>query len=225
MKSVWKPPKENCVRLWARNNRGEILLTFVEEVAGIYRLRVPFEDLYTSVFLIRTEQGDALVDSGTYPSDVTEYILPALQEFGLRLADVRYLIFTHQHGDHTGGKTTLLALAPTIEVVQEKRALALNGISVCEMKGHTLDCIGVLDERRSTLISGDGLQGAGVGKYRCSLASKDEYLSTVEKLIKDERITNILFSHAYEPWYKDGAFGREEVMKCLQDCVRCVQEK
>ena len=120
MKSVWKPPKENCVRLWARNNRGEILLTFVEEVAGIYRLRVPFEDLYTSVFLIRTEQGDALVDSGTYPSDVTEYILPALQEFGLRLADVRYLIFTHQHGDHTGGKTTLLALAPTIEVVQEK---------------------------------------------------------------------------------------------------------
>ena len=203
----------------------KVLLKFVEEVAGVYRLRIPFEDLYTSVFLIRTEQGNALVDSGTYASDVTEYIVPALKELGLRLSDVRYLIFTHQHGDHTGGRENLLVLAPTLEVVQEQRALALNGISVRELKGHTLDCIGVFDERSSTLISGDGLQGAGIGKYRCSLASKDEYLSTVEKLIKDESVKNILFSHAYEPWYKDGAFGREEVAKCLQDCVRCVQEK
>lgn len=92
------------------------------------------------------------------------------------------------------------------------------------MKGHTIDCIGVLDERSGTLISGDGLQGAGVGKYRCSLESREAYLKTIEKIKKDKRIKNILFSHAYEPWYKDGAFGREEIKRCLQDCIQVLSE-
>lgn len=34
---------------------------FYEEIAGIYRLRVPFENLYTSVFLVRTEEGTAVL--------------------------------------------------------------------------------------------------------------------------------------------------------------------
>ena len=194
-------------------------MKFVREIADIYRLKVPFDDLYTSVFLIKTAQGNALVDCATYASDVDEYIVPALNALGLSLADIKYLIFTHNHGDHAGGKARVLELAPTIEVVQTVRPIMLNGLMVCEMKGHTLDCIGVFDENSKTLISGDGLQGAGVGKYRCSLASKDEYLKTIETLKKDERIENILFSHAYEPWNKDGAFGRENVEKILNDCV------
>jgi glyoxylase-like metal-dependent hydrolase (beta-lactamase superfamily II) len=88
------------------------------------------------------------------------------------------------------------------------------------MKGHTLDCIGVFDKTSGTLISGDGLQGKGVGKYRCSLQSKKGYLDTIEKIEKDKRVENILFSHAYEPWLQDCIYGRANVEKCLQDCKK-----
>lgn len=35
---------------------------FYKETDGIYRLRVPFDRIYTSVFLIQTENGPVLVD-------------------------------------------------------------------------------------------------------------------------------------------------------------------
>ncbi len=88
------------------------------------------------------------------------------------------------------------------------------------MKGHTLDCIGVFDQKNNTLISGDGLQGAGIGKYRCLLECKEEYLKTIARIEQNENIKNILFSHAYEPWYKDAMFGREQIEKCLNDCKK-----
>lgn len=193
---------------------------FLKEVADIYRLKVPFEDLYTSVFLIKTEQGNALVDCATYDSDIDEYILPALKAIGLCLTDITYLILTHNHDDHAGGKKRILELAPSIEIIQSAGVIFSNTIIAYEMKGHTLDCIGVFDKVTGTLISGDGLQGAGVGKYRCSLASKEEYLKTIEKIERDKNIKNILFSHAYEPWYNDCAFGREEIEKRLRDCKK-----
>ena len=70
-------------------------MVFEEELKNIYRLKVPFEDLYTSVFLIKTKQGNALVDCATYASDVDDYIVPALSMLGLRLEDIAYLILTH----------------------------------------------------------------------------------------------------------------------------------
>lgn len=197
-------------------------MIFNKEIGEIYRLKVAFDGVYTSVFLIKTEQGNVLVDCATYASDVDEYIVPALNQLGLHLTDITYLILTHNHGDHVGGKKRLLELAPNIEIAQNERDNMLNGITVYALKGHTLDCIGVFDKRSGTLISGDGLQGAGVGKYRCSLENKDEYIKTIEKIESDARIENILFSHAYEPWDKDGAFGREEVEKCIQDCRKYI---
>ena len=195
-------------------------MSFENRVGWIYRLKVPFESVYTSVFLIKTEQGVALVDCATYASDVDEYIVPALDKLGLRLTDITYLILTHNHSDHAGGKERVLELAPSIEILGRTGGIFANDLTVYALKGHTLDCIGVFDKRSKTLISGDGLQGAGIGKYRCSLESKDEYLKTIERIERDESIENILFSHAYEPWYQDGAFGREEVKKCLEDCKK-----
>lgn len=201
-------------------------MNFEKEIGDIYRLKVPFDgDVYTSLFLIRTKQGNVLVDCATYASDVDEYILPALRMFKLKLEDIRYLVLTHKHSDHAGGAERLSEFAPTLEVVSDVREIFLNGLIVYELKGHTLDCIGILDKRSDTLIAGDGLQGYGVGKYRCSLESKEEYIKTIDKIKKDGRIKNILFSHAYEPWYKYGAFGREEVENCLQDCIEYVNKE
>ena len=166
-----------------------------------------------------------LVDCATYASDVEEWIITALKELGLCLKNINYLILTHKHGDHAGGLSRILEYEPTLQMLDKIRSLDINKVTVCEMKGHTLDCLGVLDECSGTLISGDGLHGAGVGKNRCSLESKEEYIKTIDKIKKDRRIKNILFSHAYEPWYKYGAFGREEVENCLQDCIEYVNKE
>lgn len=198
-------------------------MKFIKEINNIYRLKVPFEDLYTSVFLIKTEQGNALIDCATYASDVDEYVIPALTEMGVQLTDVKYLILTHHHGDHAGGRDRILQINLNIKVITKAQSNIFPNVDIYELKGHTLDCVGVFDKTTKTLISGDGLQGAGVGKYRCSLDSEEEYLKTIERIKNDKRIKNILFSHAYEPWYKDCAIGRKKVEKCLQDCINHIK--
>lgn len=201
-------------------------MNFEKEIGDIYRLKVPFDgDVYTSVFLIRTKSGNVLVDCATHASDVDEYIIPALRELGLKSENIKYLILTHKHGDHSGGLLRISEQIPSLQAIDKTMLLDIKGITIYAMKGHTFDCIGVLDERSGTLIAGDGLQGYGVGKFRCSLESKEEYIKTIDKIKKDGRIKNILFSHAYEPWYKYGAFGREEVENCLQDCIEYVNKE
>ena len=191
---------------------------FEREIGEIYRLKVPFDNLYTSVFLIKTDGVNVLVDCATTDSDVDEIIVPALLEQGLSVADIKYLVLTHKHGDHAGGRHRLLQLNPSLEIICSVRENFVNGLTMYEMKGHTLDCVGVFDTRTGTLLSGDGLQGYGIGRYPCSLASDEEYVKTVEFVKNNGEIKNVLFSHAYEPWKKDGAFGREEIEACLQFC-------
>ena len=194
---------------------------FYKETDKIFRLRVPFENLYTSVFLIDADSTKILVDTATYSDDVDCYILPALKKMGYTLSDISALVLTHKHADHSGGLSRILSLAPGLEVVRDIRELS-DELCSYPIAGHTEDSIGVLDTRTGTLISGDGLQGAGIGKYRCSVADKVEYLKTIERIKKDERIENILFSHAYEPWYKDSIFGREKVLDILSKCTEYV---
>ncbi len=193
-------------------------MKFEKETEHIYRLRVSFEDLYTSVFLLRSEDGCALVDAATTAEDVDDVILPALRALGMDFSDIAFLILTHRHGDHAGGVGRILEWNPRITVIDAACKIVPRGFMLCEMQGHTPDSIGVLDIRSGVLISGDGLQGHGVGKYRCSLASEADYLRTIEKIRRDPRVKSILLSHAYEPWYKDSMIGREAVECCLDDC-------
>jgi glyoxylase-like metal-dependent hydrolase (beta-lactamase superfamily II) len=197
-------------------------MDFLEEIAGIYRLRVPFERVYTSVFLLCDAQGAILVDCATTAEDVDGQIVPALQRMGLSPTDIFSLVLTHKHSDHAGGLSRFLEYAPKTEVITEVGALREH-ILTYPMAGHTEDAIGVLDLRSHTLISGDGLQGAGVDKYRCSLKDRQAYLETIARIRNDERIENLLFSHAYEPWYEDRAMGREAVARCLDDCIACMR--
>ena len=196
---------------------------FYRETDKIFRLRVPFENLYTSVFLIDVGSTKVLVDTAAYPSDVDSYILPALEKMGYAISDIGAIVLTHKHSDHAGGLSRILSLAPHLEVITDIREFS-EVLCTYPMAGHTKDSIGVLDTRTCTLISGDGLQGAGVGKYRCYVADKEEYLKTIEKIKKDERIENILFSHAYEPFYKDSVLGRQEIEECLMQCKKYVKE-
>ena len=192
---------------------------FCQEKEGIYRLKIPFDTVYTSVFLIVTEEKRILVDCAATSSDVDIHIAEACRRLGYPLSEINTLVLTHRHGDHAGGKARISELAPTIEIVTDVRELT-DQVSTYPMAGHTEDCIGVLDTRTNTLLSGDSIQGAGVDKYRLALESKTAYQKTLERLKNDQRIENILFSHAYEPWYCDRVEGRESVLRCLEECEK-----
>lgn len=191
---------------------------FCKETDGLYRLRVPIEDLYTSVFLI----DDAiLVDCASTAEDVDMVLVPALEKRGLALTDIKAIVITHAHSDHKGGLERVVSLAPDIEVVTDVKELG-NGISTYPMAGHSEDSIGVLDERTHTLIAADGLQGAGVGKYRCYTQDPNAYVQTLERIQNDNRIETVLFSHAYEPWNEDRVCGRDNVRNCIDECYNYI---
>lgn len=195
---------------------------FFEEIKNIYRLRVPFESVYTSVFLVVAEGEAFLVDCATTAEDVDGLILPALKELGYALDGIKAIVLTHSHSDHAGGLDRIRTLAPQMKVVTDLCEL-LPGVFTYSMAGHTADCIGVLDTRTRTLLSGDGLQGAGVDKYRCSLQDPRAYLETLARIAADERVEGILFSHAYEPWNKDRVLGRKAVLACIGQCKKYVK--
>ena len=195
---------------------------FEREAEGIFRLKVPFEGIYTSVFLLETDEGAILVDCATTDADVEDWILPALAARGYAPNDLSAIVLTHRHEDHAGGLVCLLRHAPKLAVIADARQIA-DGVSTYPLPGHTEDMIGVLDERTRTLITGDGLQGAGVDKYRCYLKNPTAYLETLKKIEVDERVENLLLSHAYEPWNTDGIRGRENVIRALRDCATYVK--
>lgn len=192
-------------------------LGFEKVLGKIYRLKIPFTSVYTSVFLIEAPSRLILVDCASAKEDVDQYIVPALSAMGYRPKDVDFLVLTHSHGDHAGGLSRVQELAPHLTVVRKIRPLA-EGICTYPMPGHTKDCIGVLDENSHSLICGDGLQGAGVDRYRCSLSDPEAYRQTLRAIGQDQRIENLLFSHAYEPWYQDVITERENLCACLRTC-------
>ena len=191
---------------------------FKKEKSWIYRLKIPFDTVYTSVFLIRSAFGNLLVDCASSGEDVDQCIVPALKRLGYDLSDIEMLVLTHRHSDHAGGLARVLSLAPNIEVVTDARTIC-DEICTYPMAGHTEDSIGVFDMRSHTLLSGDGLQGAGVDKYRCYVKLPEAYTHTLERIRNDGRIENILFSHAYEPWNSDAALGRKRVLECIEECL------
>ena len=195
---------------------------FREEVPSIYRLTIPFESVYTSVFLIVTDEGLALVDAATTKEDVDEWILPALAELGYTLKDIRYFVLSHRHYDHDGGLPRILQICPEIEVVESVKEL-FSGVSTYPLHGHAENCIGVLVEKAKTLITADALQLNGLSDYPCNVPHKAAYIETIARIRGDRRIENILFSHSFRPYHKHFVYGRERVLLCLDECLSFIE--
>ena len=194
---------------------------FIKECEWIYRLKVQYTTVYTSVFLVETELGALLVDTASYDEDIDGCLLPALEKMNIKLSEIYAIVITHNHFDHSGGLKRILEIAPDLRVITELCDIT-DKISTYPMAGHTEDAIGVFDSRTNTLLSGDGLQGAGVDKYRCSAPFVEKYLETIERIKNDDRIEHILFSHAYEPWFKDRIDGRDAVIAAVEKCKEYV---
>ena len=194
---------------------------FEKVVDGIYRLKIPFDTVYTSVFLVVSRSGAVLVDCATTEYDVEEHIMPSLRELGYGLDEIRYVVVTHEHSDHAGGLSRILHHAPNIEVIREACTL-FDGLEVYPLYGHANEMVGLFDPRTGTLISGDGLQGAGVDKYPAYAEDKAAYYETLERVKADNRVENLVFSHAYEPWFEYHIFGREGVLEALEECKKYI---
>lgn len=201
---------------------------------GLYRLRVPFEDLTTSVYFFVNDKGAVIIDSATYPSDVDEYIIPAMNEIGISAEYVKVLALTHNHSDHAGGVERLSYLIPNAKVMAPFEMdvpdflrvadgdVLLGELQVIHLPGHSKNSVGYLDKRSNTLLSGDCLQLLGIGKYRNGIAYPELYISSAKRL-KRMGIKRIVAAHEYDP-LGSIAEGESDVEKYLNMCIDIASE-
>ena len=198
-------------------------VVFQKKTIGISQLIIPFENIYTSVFLVDTLSDKILVDCGTKSSDVDDFIIPSLKKLEIDLADISFLVLTHKHGDHVGGLERIVSINPKIKVIDSLLEFCAN-VEVYNLTGHTNDCIGLLELSTGTLLTGDGLQGEGVGMYKCYLENFDGYRETLKRILSDKRIENVVLSHAYNPWETDTFTDRKSVKQLINDCVKIAEK-
>jgi len=68
-------------------------------------------DADVSSWAIKTTEGIILIDALTTEQDARRFIVEGLRSQGLDPADIRYILITHEHGDHYGGATYLKKLS------------------------------------------------------------------------------------------------------------------
>ncbi len=76
---------------------------------GIYKIIIPFENIYTSSFLLCNSRDAIVLDSGCNAEDVAQYIIPSIASLQ---AVPKYLVSSHTHGDHHGGIGALMHAYP-----------------------------------------------------------------------------------------------------------------
>ena len=117
-------------------------------------------------------------------------------------------------GDHGGGIRYLLphlkgikvaaASARANELYGEENVILLKdgdslcGIDILSLKGHSLDCVGLLDRRTDTVILGDAVQLYGIGRYGCGVGYPKEYRQTLDK-VHSLGAKMLVASHEYYP--------------------------
>jgi len=197
---------------------------------GIYLVKVPFEDIYTSVFIITQNGKAAIIDSATTAFDVDNYVIPAIAELGIKKEDVQYLLLTHNHGDHSGGAVRVKQYFENVRIcafepiksldneIIDEDSVILDRIRLIHLPGHTKTSVAYLDTLTKTLLSGDCLQLRGVSRFVYGVKYKDLYISSMEKLLKMDDVELLVASHEYDPL---GAFarGRDEIEKYVKACI------
>lgn len=202
----------------------------------IYRLIIPYKDIYTTVCIVKTSEGAVLFDTGSYDSDADGYILPFLEELDIKAQELRYVVISHNHLDHAGGLERLMQHFPETCIVSRHPAIAekygnytvlapgdgdplLSVLRIITVPGHTTDAVALLDTRSGALLTGDSLQLYGIygsGKWGANISLPTEHLAAVEKL-RSMDIATIVASHNYHPW-GNFAQGKDQVSRYLDAC-------
>lgn len=204
---------------------------------NIFRYVIPYKDIYTTLYAIKTDGGYVLFDSASYDEDIDAYVVPFLNELNITQDNLKYVFISHDHTDHSGGlkafmqkypKTCIVSRSPALTerfngyntLLPQENTVILNHLKIVTIIGHTADSSGILDMRTNTLISGDGLQLYGIfgsGKWGSNIYFPDTHIHEVNKL-KQMEINHILTAHDYEP-YGYSYVGKEAVLKALDACI------
>ena len=202
---------------------------------NIERIVLPYKDIFTSVWVIRTPDGVVLFDTASSAADAEDHILPWLEELGIAEEQIRYLFLSHNHRDHAGGLLQITATFPEAMIVSRcpdiKDAywdsvlcpsdgdLLLKVLRVVTIPGHTPDSMALLDTRTGTLLTGDCLQLFGIygsGEWGANITLPAEHLKALKRLEKLP-IKSIYFAHDYHP-VGQCAEGAAAVKKTLEAC-------
>lgn len=208
---------------------------------NIYRLTVPFFDVYTTVYFVETDEGILVFDTATYDSDVEDYILPAIDYAGIDKEQIKYVFISHNHRDHSGGLQKLMGVIPKATIVSKSDKLKeefsdynvlmpedgeviLRDLQVVAIKGHSSDSCAIYDTRTKVMITGDCLQLYGLygeGKWGANISYIKEYLGAIDKLKKMD-IKCILTAHDYHPlgYLYEG----ENIEKAYDNCIAPLDE-
>lgn len=209
---------------------------------NIYRITIPYKDIFTTVYMIKTDNGILLFDAGSYDEDIENYILPFLDEFEITADMLKYVFISHNHKDHAGGLNEFMKKFPETCIISRSSKLkeqyinynvlmpndndaVLDVLKVITIIGHTQDSSAIYDTRTKTLISGDSLQLYGIygsGKWGSNISFPKEHIDAIEKLKKMD-IQHILTAHDYHP-YGYSYEGEDAVSNALDACVSPLNE-
>ncbi len=206
-----------------------------EEIsASIRRICVPFEDIYTSVFVLTTEEGTAILDSGSSGGDAETYIVPLLESLG---REPDFLICSHLHGDHNGGTAWLLTRYPTAKAVlfspkgpypAARTHVAVDGeillgrFQLLNLPGHTADALAVYDLADGILLTQDCLQKRGITRYGYGVTDVAAYLASIER-VRALSTAVLIAAHSFAP----GGYiasGDGALTKFLDTCIAVTEE-
>lgn len=209
---------------------------FTEVADNVYRLTIPFEDIYTTVFAVKADDKWVLFDTATYDSDVKNYILPALEELSA-VPDIIFL--SHAHRDHAGGLDVLLERYPFCTVMSRNASISerfcnkvyspadgeeiASGHKAIHIPGHSRDSMGLYDSRNGILLSGDCLQVDGIfgrGKWGANITAPAAHIKAIAGL-RSMGIQKVFAAHDYSPlgWRADG---EEAVEAYLSACEQAI---
>lgn len=203
----------------------------------IYRLTLPYKDIFTTVYTIHTDRGFMLFDAASYDSDPEQYILPFLREIGITQNDLKYIFISHKHTDHAGGLPKLMEFFPDACIVSRSDTLKeefknsqfiipvdgqiiMDILQVVTIPGHTKDSAAILDTRSGTMISGDCFQLYGIfgsGDWAANITLPAQHMKAVEK-VRSMDIRCIVTAHDYHP-YGFRYCGKEAISRALDACL------
>ena len=203
---------------------------------NLYYVMTAYKDIYTTVYLIRTEEGYLLFDCASFDCDADNAIAPMLEGVGVKPEELKLVFISHAHTDHIGGLKRFLELYPNTAVVTknstlhekypgssfiraEEGELLLGNLKVVYIPGHSACSQAILDTRDGTLITGDCLQLYGIygsGNWAANISLPREHFAALDKLWEMD-INAIYTAHDYHPL---GQFyeGREKVQAAISAC-------
>ncbi|MCC7366824.1 MAG: MBL fold metallo-hydrolase [Chloroflexi bacterium] len=110
----------------------------------VYRLGVPFEGGgLTNMYLVRGAK-TAVIDTAVLGAP-TEYLAPALEEIGLGLGQVDYVLNTHGHMDHLGGNSEMKDAGAEIAIHSADAERTRNNRGHVDRSADGLAVLGLMD--------------------------------------------------------------------------------